>query len=123
MIKQIDRVIGDLTKQVTHFRRAGGNPISVGIVGINCANHYISFEKDRTYPTDGKIYQHPIQEAAEAERRLLDQAAGAFDEFIVLRFRATNELSFAFAWVDEVRTNLDYGAALTRILRRYEDRF
>ena len=27
MIKQIDRVIGDLVKQVTHFRTGGGNPI------------------------------------------------------------------------------------------------
>lgn len=30
MIKQIDRVIGDMKKQVEEFRHGGGNPISVG---------------------------------------------------------------------------------------------
>lgn len=123
MIKQIDRVINDLDKQVEHFRRGGGNPICVAIVGINSADHYVSFEKDRTYPTDGKTYQHPIQEAAKAETRLLAEVARAYDEFVILRFRATNERPFTFGWVDEAGTNLDYGAALTRIVRRYDDRF
>ena len=34
MIKQIDRVIGDLVRQVQEFKSTGGNPICVGIVGI-----------------------------------------------------------------------------------------
>ncbi|HZT88277.1 MAG TPA: hypothetical protein VFA12_09920 [Stellaceae bacterium] len=123
MIKQIDRVISDLTRQVDHFRSAGGNPVSVGIVGINSAEKYVSHEGKRTWPTDGRKHKHPIQEAAEAEARLLARAAPAFDEFLVLRFRASNEPPFAFEWLDQRRTELDYGAALTRILRKYEERF
>ena len=123
MIKQIDRVIGDLIKQVGQFRRAGGNPICVGIVGINYASEYTSYERDKVWRTDGREYKHPIQEAAEAERRLLTQARSAFDEFLILRFRARNELPFPFAWVDQNSTELDYGAALTRILREYDRRF
>lgn len=123
MIKQIDRVIGDLVKQVAQFQRAGGNPICVGIVGVNYAPVYTSYEGKAVWRTDGGKYKHPIQEAAEAERRLIEQAAVAFDEFLILRFRAENEPPFPFAWLDETRTTLDYGAALTRILRRYEARF
>jgi hypothetical protein len=37
MIKQIDRVTGDLQKQVPQFPRGGGNPICVALVGINHA--------------------------------------------------------------------------------------
>jgi len=40
-------------------------------------------------PTAGN-HKHPIQEAAEAERRLISRAAEEFDEFQILRFRATS---------------------------------
>jgi hypothetical protein len=123
MIKQIDRVINDLTRQVEHFQRAGGNPVCVGVVGVNHADSYVSHEGDKAWPTDGRKHKHPVQEAAEAEIRLRSKAAPAFDEFIVLRFRATNEPPFPFEWLDERQTELDYGAALTRVLRKYETRF
>lgn len=123
MIKQIDRVISDLTRQIEHFRRAGGNPICVGIVGINHADRYVSHEKDKTWPTDGRKYKHPIQEAAEAEARIRASAMPDFDEFLFLRFRARNEPPFTFDWLDQRQTQLDYGAVLTRILRKYEARF
>lgn len=123
MIKQIDRVIGDLTRQVQQFGTAGGSPISIGIVAINYADRYTSYEGERQWPTDGRKHRHPIQEATEAESRLLARAAPAFDEFLVLRFRVRNEPPFAFEWVDEARSGLDYGAVLTRVLRKYESRF
>lgn len=124
MIKQIDRVIGDLRKQVDHFRRSGGNPICVGIVGVNHAGRTVGYEGDRATPTTGKDgYLHPIQEAAEAERRLRADAASSFDEFVVLRYRATNESPFPFEWVDYNATRQDYGAALVRISREYQKRF
>jgi len=47
MIKQIDRVVGDLVRQVEEFRRTGGNPICVGIIGINFASSYTSYEGER----------------------------------------------------------------------------
>lgn len=69
MIKQIDRVMNDLRKQVEHFRSKGGRPICVGIVGINFADHCTSHEGSRSFATDGKRYKHPIQEAADAHAR------------------------------------------------------
>ena len=123
MIKQIDRVIGDLIKQVTHFKSGGGNPICVAFVGINFAEQYVSFEGRKRWPTDGKRYKHPIQEAAQAEQRLNDKARSAFDEFQFLRFRATNTKPFPFEWVDLANSELEYSSLLTRISREYDRRF
>lgn len=123
MIKQIDRVMTDLQNQRREFQTAGGNPIAVGIVGINQAARYVSYEGDVEWPTGVKGHKHPVQEAAEAEKRLLVRVASDFDEFLILRFRATNEPPYAFEWVDKRQTEMDYGAVITRILRKYEVRF
>ena len=123
MIKQIDRVIGDLVRQVEEFKGTGGNPICVGIVGVNCAPTYTSFEGEREWPTNGKKHKHPIQEADEAERRLISRAAEKFDEFQILRFRATNVAPFPFEWADLGKTSKEYGALLIRISREYDRRF
>lgn len=123
MIKQIDRVINDLSNQVVQFRKGGGTPISVGIVGINRASRYVSFERDRSYPTTGRGgAPHPSQEAEEAEKRLRELAAPSFEEFLILRYRATNEAPYPFEWVDFEKTKLDYAAALTRISSNYQQR-
>src|SRR5579864_4494574 len=42
MIKQVDRVIGDLVRQTEEFKKRGGHPICVGIVGVNFAPQYTS---------------------------------------------------------------------------------
>jgi hypothetical protein len=123
MIKQIDRVITDLINQSTQFRRSGGNPICVAFVGINFAEQYVSFEGRKKWPTDGKRYKHPIQEAAQAEQRLKDKARPAFDEFQVLRFRATNAKPFPFEWVNLSETEMEYSSVLTRVSRDYDRRF
>jgi hypothetical protein len=133
MIKQIDRVISDLKGQVTQFKRGGGTPICVGIVGINRAESYTSYEGkvtcprcgqefDLERPTDGRRYAHPAQEAAAAERRLTE-AEDSFDEFLVLRYRATNREPYPFEWVNYEQTFRDYGAILTRISRAYDAQF
>jgi hypothetical protein len=122
MIKQIDRVISDLKGQAAHFRSRGGNPICVGIAGINQAAYTTSYEGTRSFRTDGKTHKHPAAEAMEAERRLLSLAAPSFDEFIVLRFSAFNEPPFSFDWANKTATELDYGAALARISKEYEIR-
>ena len=120
MIKQIDRVVNDLKGQVTQFKSRHGNPITIGIVGINHAPEYISYEGDRTYPTTGAGgFLHPIQEASEAEARLLSLAAPHYDEFLILRFIATNQAPFDFSWVNTHKTNLDYGAVLARVSNRF----
>lgn len=123
MIKQIDRVINDLQNQVREFGNAGGTPISVGIVGINQADHYVSYEGDVAWHTGTKGKKHPIQEANEAEKRLMAKVAPVFDEFMILRFRAWNEPPYRFEWINETQTQMDYGAVLTRIIRKYDVRF
>lgn len=123
MIKQVDRVMGDLEKQVQHFRRGGDRPICVAIIGINHAERCVSYEADRVWPTDGKKHKHPIQEAAEAERRIRERVGPHYDELLFLRYKATNEAPYTFRWLDEEGTNLDYNAMLVRVSRQYDQRF
>jgi hypothetical protein len=123
MIKQIDRVRSDLVGQVDQFHRGAGNPICVAIVGINHAPYCMSYEGDRQFLTDGRKYAHPSSEAKEAEKRLRSEAEPRFDEFLVIRYRATNEEPYPFEWVDYGQTFNDYGAILTRISRSYDQRF
>jgi hypothetical protein len=124
MIKQIDRVKSDLVNQVHNFKRRSGssNPICVAIIGINYAQVTTSYEGDRSYRTDGGVYKHPIQEAEPARARL---AAGApeYDEFLILKYRATNEPPYPFEWVNQRENALEYGAALIRISNEYQRRF
>jgi hypothetical protein len=123
MIKQIDRVIGDLRRQADQFHEKSKTAITVGIVGINFAESYVSHEGDRRYPTDGTSGNlHPIQEAARAERELI-HAEDVYTEFIQLGFRATNEPPFEFHWKDLPRTQDDYASRLVRILRKYDSTF
>ena len=121
MLKQIDRVITDMKNQVAEFRRHHGTPITVGIAGINCAQYTVSYEgPGRTYKTTGKGgFSHPYQEADEAERRLRSLAGPNFDEFLVLRYKATNEPPFPFVWDNPQKTHQEYGAVLTRVSSRF----
>jgi len=66
---------------------------------------------------------HPVQEASEAEKRLLARAAPGFDEFQVLRFSATNTVPFPFEWLNYEQTAKEYGALLIRVSREYDRRF
>lgn len=123
MIKQIDRVISDLRRQVEEFQK-NANPICIAVVGVNHAASYTSFEGDRRFPTDGTArFRHPSQEALEAIRRLDAFAKPAFDEFLILRFIATNVEPFPFSWVDEQEALLQYSALLTRVSKLYDQRF
>jgi hypothetical protein len=124
MIKQLDRVGTDIINQLKEFKSHRGNPICVGIVGINRAPRYTSYEGRKAWKTTGKgSHKHPIQEAQSAEDRLRQRVATSFDEFIVLRFIAENVPPYRFAWVNYEQTENQYGAALVRISREYEQRF
>lgn len=118
MIKQIDRVISDLCGQSGHFRTKSPDALSVGIVGINLARRYVSYEGDRHYPT-GEFGPHPFQEAPEAERRLISSAEPCFDEFLILPFIASNEAPYPFEWVRPRETRDEYASVLLRLLRAY----
>lgn len=123
MIKQIDRVIGDLVRQAEEFKRRGGQALCVALVGVNFAEQYTSFEGKQSWPTDGKKYKHPIQEASEAILRLRQRAFEHFDESLILKFKASNSARYPFSWIDENETWLEYSALLTRISRKYDQRF
>lgn len=123
MIKQIDRVLTALRNQASQFKLKNEDVVTVGLVGVNHADRYVSFEKERVYPTDGKANPHPLQEANEAKRRLHAEAEPSFDEFLTLDFRASNEPPYDFAWVSKPRLEAEYGSALVRILTRYGKRF
>jgi len=123
MIKQIDRVVSDLRRQVEEFQK-NAQPICIAVVGVNHTAAYTSFEGERSFSTDGTARaKHPIQEAPEAIRRLELFAKRAFDEFLILRFAATNVDPFPFRWIDEQETLLQYSALLTRVSHLYDQRF
>jgi hypothetical protein len=112
--------VNDLRGQVAQFKAKHGQPITIGIVGINRANQYVSYEGEKEWPTTGiGRHKHPYQEADETESRLLSLAAPHFDEFLILQFKATNSPPFPFSWVDPHKTNLDYGAVLARVSGRF----
>ncbi len=123
MIKQIDRVMNDINGQVAQFQRGAGNPICVAVVGINQAEKTVSYEGERPWPTDGRKFPHPIQEAKEAENRLMAEIKPKVDELIILKYKASNEDPYPFEWASYVDTVQDYGAALIRISRDYDIRF
>ena len=123
MIKQIDRVLNDLSHQAAEFRKSERKAIAVAIIGINSAEHYTSYEGRRVWKTDGKEHPHPVQEAPKAELRITTEAKPRFDELLTLRFRAPNEKPYLFEWVNWDATSLEYEAALVRISREYDLRF
>jgi hypothetical protein len=104
-------------------QEARGNPICVGFVGINFSTSYTSYEGRRRFPTDGKKYKHPIQEASDAEIRLRTDALPVLDEFLILKFAATNVRPYQFSWIDYDALSLEYNALLTRVSREYDVRF
>lgn len=123
MVKQLDRVGSDMEKQVDAFKKQGGSPICVGIIGINRSSKYTSYEGGAVWPTDGRKYKHPIQEAADVEKRLVARLTPKFDELLLLRFEATNTPPYPFKWDNLKTTESHYGAALVRISREYDSRF
>ena len=124
MIKQLDRVKRDLLGQIAEFKKRGAKPICVGFVGVNWAERYRSFEKDREYTTLGNSKEpHPVQFAEKAEERLVQEVGSDFDELLPLRYRATNFEPYPFEWVDTERTAREYAAVLTRVSRQYDKSF
>jgi hypothetical protein len=119
MIKQIDRVMSDLEGQAATFRRQNPRAITVGLVGVNWSPVYTSYEGDREYPADPP----PAREAPQAIERVQQRVTGAFDELLILSFRATNVSPYPFDWVDEPQLRKEYSAALLRISNEFEARF
>ena len=131
MVKQLDRVIGDLTKQVREFETRGGSkqPITLGLVGVNRSPSFLSYEgvvsflADGTRQPNGKTYARPSDEAPRAISDLIHLAKPHFFEFLVLEFEATNVEPYPFKWVDQTKTINEYNALLSRLAFEYEARF
>jgi hypothetical protein len=119
MIKQIDRVMSDLEGQAATFRRQNPRAITVGLVGVNWSPIYTSYEGAREYPADPP----PAREAPQAIERVQQRVTGAFDELLILSFRATNVSPYPFDWVEEPQLRKEYSAALLRISNEFEARF
>ncbi|MGH7652809.1 MAG: hypothetical protein ACREMS_13360 [Gemmatimonadaceae bacterium] len=117
MIKQIDRVINDLRHQSTVFKSLNSKAITVGIVGVNYSYSYVSYEKDRQYPSS------PIAESRKAQQRLEAGARKAFDEFLVIPFGITNVEPFPFEWIDKRDIEQHYNSVILRISNLYDARF
>jgi hypothetical protein len=123
MIRQIDRVQNDLKAQAQHFKEKGPDALTVAIVAINFADHYVSWEGDREFRTSGVGRNlHPAQEAHRAEARLLD-VEPSFTELIQIGFVATNEAPYSFQFVELSKLEERYGSALVRLSREYDRRF
>ena len=118
MIKQIDRVTNDLRHQAETFRQQNPRVIAVALVGVNFSETYTGYEGKRKY----KSRLPPAREAGKAIVRL-QSVASLFDEFILLRFSATNVKPYPFSWVDERDIRQAYSASLLRISDTFEERF
>jgi len=123
MIKQIDRVVGDMNKQAQQFKSTTPNAITVALVPVNHADKYRSYEGDRYFDKPGKTGPAPAAEAAEAKNRITQLVRPNFDELVFFDYRATNFEPFPFEWVNETATRNTYVAALQRIALAYESRF
>lgn len=121
-LKQIDRVINDLTGSATSLREKSTRAITVGFAAVNYSERWTGMEGSRSFPVSRKPAR-ALQESEETSRRLLTLAAASFDEFLLLKFRATNQAPFPFSWVNPPGVAADYGAALVRIADLYEKRF
>ena len=118
-LAQIDRVITDLNSQADTFRTQTKAAITVGIAGVNFAGEYTSYEAERVFAAK----YPPSRDAPEVVRKLRQLAAPAYDELLILRFKATNRAPFLFEWVNEQETTMEYNSALVRISNEYDDRF
>ena len=121
-LKQIDRVLNDLTGSATSLKEKSANAITVGFAAVNYSERWTGMEGTRSFPVERKP-QRALQESEETSRRLLQIARPAFDEFLLLKFRATNQAPFPFSWLNPSGMASDYGAALVRVADLYEKRF
>jgi hypothetical protein len=119
MGKQLDRVMGDITKQCRIFHKVSSNAVTVAVVGVNFSSSYRSYEGERHYDSS------PAKEASQTLSKIASHADlhELYDEVLILPFTATNVPPFPFAWKNWSQTSAEYNAALVRINNEYHDRF
>lgn len=115
--KQVDRVISDLSSFGRKMKALSENCINLAIVGVNYESDYVGYEGERPFRDRLRSREAEIVTAK------LGEVSKDYDEFLILPFKATNQPPFPFVWISPARVDLDYGAALTRVGERYEERF
>jgi hypothetical protein len=124
MIKQIARVMNDLRNQVIQFRRGGGHPICVAIIGVNQAESTVGYEGDRRHRRPAKPdFYTQFRKLPRPSAGCVPSPHQTYDEFLILQFKATNSAPYPFEWAYYNEIRLDYAAALSRISARYQQRF
>lgn len=131
MMKQVDRVVGDLEKQVKQWERITDKDrlLSIAIIGINWAAYTVSYEGQgetaRIYKTGGGRYAHPIDEAPKVLARIQQEVIDRdfYDEVLILNYAAHNEAPFDFSWVNLKKTREAYRASLLRIADKFQRHF
>ena len=121
--KQQQERVGDLNDQAAEFTKHRKEAIRVAIVGVNHAPQYTAYDGDKTTITDGRKYRHPAQEADGMVLALSRSVMPQYDEFLLLKYRASNSSPYDFAWIDGRSTHQEYGAALLRLSDLYQRRF
>jgi hypothetical protein len=121
-LKQIDRVLQDLTGSAVSLKEKSANAITIGFAAVNYSEQWTGMEGTRSFPVVRKPHR-ALQESEETVRRLYEVARPVFDELVVLRFKATNQELFPFEWLNPSGVASDYGAAVVRIADLYERRF
>lgn len=121
-LKQIDRVLNDLTSSAETLKNKSPDAITVGFAAVNYSERWTGMEGTRSFPVERKP-ERAMQESEETSRRLLQLAAPGFDEFLLFKFRATNQEPFPFSWLNGPGTASDYAAAVVRLAALYERRF
>lgn len=121
-LKQIDRVTNDLTGSASSLREKSNSAITVGFAAVNYSERWTGIEGSRSFPVSRKP-PRALQESEETSRRLVHLAAPSYDEFLLLKFSATNQDPFPFSWVNPPGAAADYGAVLVRVADLYEKRF
>ena len=113
--KQIDRVISDLDNFARRMKLLSNTCINVAVVGVNHESDYVGYE-------GGRSFRHVLRthETAAVTTKLKTHLVGAYDELLILGFRATNQPPYPFRWLDPRETDIDYGAALTRLGELYQ---
>ncbi len=117
-LKQLDRVINDLDGFAKRMKSLNKRCLNVAVVGVNHQSDYVGFE--------GNVqWRHALraEEPKIVARRVQEELIAQYDELLILPFSASNQPPYPFTWMSENRTNLDYGAALTRIGVLYQRRF
>lgn len=121
-LAQVGRVINDLEGSAKALKEKSRAAVTVAITGVNYSERYTGFEGERKYPID-RAADRARRESEQTCARLEQAVRPAFDELILFMFKATNRPPFPFSWLRASNTEEEYGSALVRIARLYDERF